>query len=283
MNIVNPEIARPVQNIADKPVAVEKSDDKALRLEKLKKACKDFESIFISYMLKTMHKTTEDSGLFGPGLGGDIYQEIFDEKLADSMASSNQMKIGDMLFKSYSRLVGGSDSPNNPPITDIKTELKSIKPRPDATAAIIRTAKPPENKTVKSPVQSDKKLHGFDHIVLKAAEKFGLKPSLIKAVIEHESAGNPAAVSAKGAKGLMQLMDSTASMLGVANPFDPAQNIMGGAKYLSMLLKKFGGDIVKTIASYNAGPAAVEKYNGIPPYSETQKYVRNVMASMMKE
>ena len=78
-------------------------------------------------------------------------------------------------------------------------------------------------------------------------------------------------------------MDSTASMLGVANPFDPMDNIMGGAKYLSMLLKKFSGDIVKTIASYNAGPGVVERYNGIPPYPETQNYVKKVMESMTAE
>jgi soluble lytic murein transglycosylase-like protein len=106
---------------------------------------------------------------------------------------------------------------------------------------------------------------------------------LIKALIRQESAGDPKAISDKGAKGLMQLMDSTAAMLGVTDPFNPSQNIMGGARYLSQLIKRFGGDLVKAIASYNAGPGAVEKYNGIPPYPETRKYVRNVMSSMMIE
>lgn len=283
MKVFNPNIAPSSQIATEQLSPADKMENKALELEKLRKACKDFESIFISYMLKTMHKTTEDSGLFGKGLGGDIYQEIFDEKLADTMAESNQLKIGEILFNRYSAIVDGSKPDDGAIKNELKSEFMNIRAKPDATRTIIRMSKPPQSIAVKTAGENDKTFAGIDNIIKKAAEKFGINAGLIKAVIKHESAGDPTAVSPKGAKGLMQLMDSTASMLGVANPFDPMDNIMGGAKYLSMLLKKFSGDIVKTIASYNAGPGVVERYNGIPPYPETQNYVKKVMKSMTTE
>ncbi len=96
-------------------------------------------------------------------------------------------------------------------------------------------------------------------------------------MITQESGGNPFAVSKAGAKGLMQLMDSTATDLGVENSFSPRSNIMGGTKYLKFLLEKFDGNEQLALASYNAGPASVDKYKGIPPYIETQKYVKSVL------
>ena len=108
---------------------------------------------------------------------------------------------------------------------------------------------------------------------------FGLSADLIRAVILHESGGNPYAVSSKGAKGLMQLTDGTARTLGVTNPFNPVQNIFGGARYLGSLLKMFGGDLRLALASYNAGSGAVKKYGGVPPYKETQEYVKKVIQS----
>jgi soluble lytic murein transglycosylase-like protein len=101
--------------------------------------------------------------------------------------------------------------------------------------------------------------------------------SLVAAVIAQESAGNQYAVSRAGAKGLMQLIDTTARQLGVSKVYDPAQNIFGGAKYLRQLLDRFGGDKSLALASYNAGPGAVDRYQGIPPYRETQEYVRRVL------
>ena len=111
-----------------------------------------------------------------------------------------------------------------------------------------------------------------------AARKYNLDPNLLRGLIRAESNFNPRAGSPAGAQGLTQLMPATARSLGVTNPFDPVQSIEGGAKYLRQQLDRFGGDVRKALAAYNAGPGAVQRYGGIPPYQETQHYVRRVMA-----
>jgi soluble lytic murein transglycosylase-like protein len=104
-----------------------------------------------------------------------------------------------------------------------------------------------------------------------------LSPALVKAIIRAESNGNRYAVSRKGAKGMMQLMPFTSKRLNVIDPFDPVENIEGGVKYIKELMGTFGGNVVHAVAAYNAGPAAVRKYGGIPPYQETRVYVKRVM------
>jgi soluble lytic murein transglycosylase-like protein len=118
----------------------------------------------------------------------------------------------------------------------------------------------------------------WDAHVAKYSERYGLDEALIRAVIQVESAGNPKARSRKGAMGLMQLMPKTAAMLGVSDAYDPEQNIRGGIKYLSQLSDKYDGDLVKVLAAYNAGPARVDSFGGVPPYKETQNYVDRVLA-----
>lgn len=114
--------------------------------------------------------------------------------------------------------------------------------------------------------------------VREVAANYGLDPALFESLVEQESAFNPLAVSRAGAKGLTQLMPATAKMLGVSDPFDPIQNLDGGAKYLSQMLEQFGGDERLALAAYNAGPGAVKKSGGVPPYTETQNYVAKIMA-----
>ena len=112
-----------------------------------------------------------------------------------------------------------------------------------------------------------------------AAAQNRLDPALVGAVVCAESGGNPRAVSPKGAQGLMQLMPATARRLGVANAFDVKINLDGGARYLRFLLERYGGDLPKSLAAYNAGENAVDANGGIPPYPETQAYVRRIMES----
>jgi hypothetical protein len=109
-----------------------------------------------------------------------------------------------------------------------------------------------------------------------AASEFGVEEAVIRAVMHAESAFNPNALSRVGAQGLMQLMPATADRFGVANAFDPAQNIRGGVQYLAWLLKRFNGDLTLAAAGYNAGEGAVDRHKGVPPYNETQRYVERV-------
>jgi len=117
----------------------------------------------------------------------------------------------------------------------------------------------------------------FASLINQASEKYGVNPNLVQAVIKAESNFDPDAVSSAGALGLMQLMPATARGLGVSDPLNPAQNIEGGVKFLSQLLSHYNGNTQLAVAAYNAGPGAVDKYNGIPPYQETQTYVTRVL------
>ena len=111
-----------------------------------------------------------------------------------------------------------------------------------------------------------------------AARRNGVDPALLAGLVRQESNFNAAAVSPAGARGLTQLMPATAAGLGVANPSDPVQALEGGARYLRRQLDAFGGDVTKALAAYNAGPGAVQRYGGVPPYAETQAYVQKVQA-----
>jgi soluble lytic murein transglycosylase-like protein len=112
-----------------------------------------------------------------------------------------------------------------------------------------------------------------------AAQANGIDPALLAGLIKQESGFNPNAGSGAGARGLTQLMPGTARGLGVTNVLDPNQSIQAGAKYLKQQLDAFGGDVTKALAAYNAGPGAVKRFGGVPPYSETQNYVRVVQAN----
>jgi soluble lytic murein transglycosylase-like protein len=116
----------------------------------------------------------------------------------------------------------------------------------------------------------------YDELIGETARSYRLPPALVKAVIAAESAFDPGAVSRKGAQGLMQLMPETAESLGVDDPLEPASNVRGGAGYLRAMIDRYG-DLSRALAAYNAGPNAVDRYGGVPPYRETQDYVDRVL------
>ena len=133
-----------------------------------------------------------------------------------------------------------------------------------------------ENPDAPAPVPPEQ----INQLVQQNADIWQVDPALIKSVIANESSFNANATSPVGAQGLMQLMPETAASLGVKNPYDPAQNVAGGTRYLRGLLDRFKGDTRLAVAAYNAGPNAVEKYGDVPPYAETQNYVKNDVRSL---
>jgi soluble lytic murein transglycosylase-like protein len=122
----------------------------------------------------------------------------------------------------------------------------------------------------------------LDWIIYRAGDRQGVDPRFIHAVIKQESRYNPKAVSGVGAQGLMQMMPATAKRFGLKDPFDAAANVEAGTKYLKFLLKRFNGDVSLALAGYNAGEGSVDKYKGVPPYSETQNYVKKISATYGK-
>ncbi|MBR1907882.1 lytic transglycosylase domain-containing protein [bacterium] len=139
-----------------------------------------------------------------------------------------------------------------------------------------------EKNTQNKSTNASKSREEIDNLIEEYSAKHGLDSDFVKAVVRQESGFNPNAKSKCGAMGLMQLMPATAKGLGVTNAFDAEQNIYGGTKYLKGLLDRFDNNKELALAAYNAGPNAVKKYKGIPPYAETQNYVKSIMKSYDK-
>ena len=233
-----------------------KADQDDSRNRKLEKACQDFESIFVAHMMKTMRTSTlSEGGLFGgDNMGGDFFQEMFEGEVANQLSRSGGMGLADQLYRGLAKYV-----------SEMSTGLKGPDQLPPLSGP--------------DPGFARQRIQAFDEIIHSACRKYDVDPALVSAVIERESSGNPGVVSSKGAKGLMQLMDGTAGDLGVKNSFDPEEDIMGGTRYLSQMLDRFDGDVKLALAAYNAGPGNVEKYEGIPPFKETETYVSRVLDS----
>ncbi len=279
--------------VANEWNAVHKPQSRALKsatdLESEKKrlliAAKEMESLFLYQLLKTMRQTipeSESDNCFGSGngLGKDIYTQMFDQELAMKMAGIGDKSLSIQLYKSLERVLEQQfDESGEVKKVNIEQALprrKYLKVKQEAPTEInLKPAVPITSENIKP--QS-----GFDAIIRQVADKYQLNPELITAVIKAESNGNPKAVSTAGAKGLMQLVDTTASDMGVKNVFDPRENIEGGAKYLRKMINRFG-DVKMALAAYNAGPETVKRYEGIPPYKETINYVNKVMKNITSQ
>ncbi len=263
MSSIGLKITNNVKHFSETPVIENKHTPR--EKAKLAKAAQDFESMLTSMMLKSMNKTA--GGMFGEeSFGGDYFDSIFETEMATYISKSKSLGLADMIYKN----VIGEDLD----INKIKQEMQST-----GLGEIRRDFKN-TSESISPSKSSIDRLKKFDDIISKASDSFNLDEGLIRSVILTESAANPKAISSANAKGLMQLIDSTAADMDVKNVWNPKDNIFGGAKYLSKMLKKYDGDIDLSLAAYNAGPGNVKKYDGIPPFEETKNYINRVKGYM---
>lgn len=231
------------------------------------KAARGFESMFIHMMYKQMKNAMLDKPSDADkSFGADTLSGFTDLKFTEQLSNSG---TGIGIAKLIYQQLTGEQLPS-------KTEYiqRDIPMNDNDQTLSFNHQLFPNVSDLGSSITN--KLEKFQPIIDKASDQFGIPKNLIKSIINTESAGNPNAISKVGAKGLMQLMDGTAKDLGVENAFNPEENIMGGTKYIKMMLDRYEGDIDKALAAYNAGPGNVDKYGGIPPFNETQAYVKKV-------
>jgi len=267
---------------------------------RLRKATSEFEAFFKYQMLKTMRQTIPDDPMtddlpLGNDGGKETFTDLFDMEIARA-GSGGKRSLSEVLYHSMEKLVEARFTKNNGTLADSPV-IRSNSPRPIIPAlkriAIPKRPKPIQVISKPEPVafppkplertSSSVSLHGLEsyqrHIDAAAAET-NLDSALIASVIHAESGGNPKAVSPAGAKGLMQLVDSTAQQYGAVDSFDPGENIRAGSRFLKHLMDRYK-DVRLALAAYNAGPGNVDRFGGIPPFKETRAYVARV-TSLMK-
>jgi Rod binding domain-containing protein len=227
----------------------------------------EFETIFSTMMLRSMRGTTAafENDFMPNSLGQKIYTEMLDDEYGKLMAGSSGLGLAKLVLDQIHR-----DEKSSASNLQMLTELK-------LPSWLIDKALLPASQVQGWPKTAPADISRWKELIQKASDRYGIDANIISAIIIQESGGNPDAVSPKGAKGLMQLMDSTASDMGIQSAFNPEQNILAGTKYFSQMLERYQGDLTLALASYNAGPAAVDRYRGVPPYDETQNYVSSVL------
>lgn len=290
--------------------------------EQLERVAREFESLLVGTLLRSLRATVPAAGLFDDAGEIKYYRQLHDDELARRMAGSGNLGIAEMITRRYgesnaaldltpSRADQCFDWPLPRPVAFAASgplpSMSSVEPvrvaRPRALAAYrqVQTATIPRatgslgEQAARAGQPSDfaqlhttaeslggavaDSLRRYAPDLERAAADTGVDPALLLSVLVHESGGNAAARSPKGAVGLMQLMPETAREVGVTDPLRPADNIMGGARYLERMLDRFRQDPELALAGYNAGPGAVARAgNRLPDYRETRGYVRRVMA-----
>ncbi len=282
---------------------------------RLRRVAQEFESLLVATLLKSLRATVPQSGLIEEKGALAQYRQLHDDELGRLAARSGRgFGIADLIVRQYAGeampppIGGEADEPwpvapgppprgTTAPVGPAARARALDAYRRQAAAALPRAAggagSPSAAGGAEAPAglaalqQAAARMGGavadslqrFGPEIASAARSTGVDPALLLAVMVNESGGDPQARSHKGALGLMQLMPGTAREVGVREPWQPAENIMGGARYLSRMLARFGQRLDLALAGYNAGPGAVERSAGrLPPFRETQQYVRKVTA-----
>lgn len=277
---MNLKVTNEAKHFASTPEVTDKYT--AEQKTKLAKASRDFEGLLTSMMLKSMTKNTE--GLFGgeEGLGSDMYQSMFENEISSMISKSKGLGVAEELYKKLT----GEDLPADvvERLSHLEKDSKKAEDGKSAQSSstdvkndVTGTKTDNSNAAIEPAKKSMNRLNKYEEIINQASKTYGVDTNIIKSVILAESAGNARAQSSTKAKGLMQLMDSTARSLGVNNVWDPKENIFGGTKYLAGLLRQYNGNLKLALAAYNAGPGNVDRYNGVPPFNETKTYISRVM------
>jgi soluble lytic murein transglycosylase-like protein len=245
------------------------------------KAACDFEAIFMRQIFKNMDEANNALGSeeSQPDQAKDIYHDMYDEQLADAASRSSALGLARWLYPTLLKQDAKGMASLEKAQTDAAASAAAMRAygATDPVGQAIRAqgrAIPSTTAVPATPV-----LPGLQASIAAASKETGVSPSLLSGVIAVESRGRADAVSPKGAVGVMQLMPDTAREVGVTDRRDPHQSVMGGARYLAQMLKRFDGDETKALAAYNAGPGAVERFGGVPPYAETRAYVEKVRSA----
>lgn len=259
---------------------------------RLRKATKEFESFFTYYMLKTMRQTIPKDPMaenlpLGDAGGKDTFSDMFDMEVSRLMSTTGRRSIAEMLYRSMEKVVDAQYKAEPTPVRTIPLRRQAPQPikleKEPTPMAVPRTTydmrlQQPQPRSVRQapePVRHDHIVEKFGDHIDEAARQNNIDSSLIVSVIRAESGGDRNAVSKAGAKGLMQLVDSTAQRYGVKDVFDPKENIHAGSRFLRHLIDRYK-DLKLALAAYNAGPGTVDKFGGIPPFKETEDFVAKV-------